>query len=85
MNRGAEPEQVSHNNNVTTFKIYETLESVAESPSVPDRPAWTLQVPDQAVKDASPLYLPIEPGVKVLTSQHYNFLTNHTVGRDSLR
>ena len=81
MNRGVDHLQLNttttnnNNNNVTVtaFKIYETLESVAESPSVPDRPAWTLQVPDQGVKEASPLYLPVEPVPRIETQTH---LTN---------
>ena len=77
MNRGVDHLQLNTttNNNVTVtaFKIYETLESVAESPSVPNRPAWTLQVPDQGVKEASPLYLTVEPVPRIETQTHLTY------------
>ena len=39
-------------------KIYETLDSLTSpNPAAPERPAWTLQVPDTGLCAASPLYL----------------------------
>ena len=57
-------EEGSSSNNepgpVTLNKIYETLDSLsspAPNPPAPERPAWSLQVPDPGLSAASPLYL----------------------------
>ena len=45
---------------VTLHKIYETLDSLsspAPNSPAPERPAWSLQVPDPGLSAASPLYL----------------------------
>ena len=55
-------EKMTINNNndgaVAIYKIYESLDSVLETPnpSVPQRPSWTLQVPDND-GDPTPVYL----------------------------
>ena len=42
----------------TLYKIYETLDSLTSpNPAAPERPAWTLKVPDTGLCAASPLYL----------------------------
>ena len=40
----------------TLHKIYETLDSLS-SPQAPERPAWSLAVPNTGLVTASPLYL----------------------------
>ena len=57
-------EEGSSSNNepepLTLNKIYETLDSLsspAPNPPAPERPAWSLQVPDPGLSAASPLYL----------------------------
>ena len=56
--RGSSSSEEQDPRSASLHKIYETLDSLTSpSPAAPERPAWTLQVPDTGLNAASPLYL----------------------------
>ena len=56
--RGSSCSEEQEPRSATLHKIYETLDSLTSpNPAAPERPAWTLQVPDTGLCAVSPLYL----------------------------